>query len=124
MAAKKILVVDDSKTSQLLHTTILRRQGYDVVTAQNGEEGVSTALREKPSLVLMDVVMPKMDGLQALKALRAQPATREIPVIMVSTRGEGPNVQTGYENGCNDYVTKPVDALELLAKVKSCVGAA
>jgi CheY-like chemotaxis protein len=124
MAAKKILVVDDSKTSQLLHTTILRRQGYQVVTAQNGEEGVSKALSEAPNLVLMDVVMPKMDGLQALKLLRSQPATRAIPVIMVTTKGEGPNVQSGFENGCNDYITKPVDALELLAKVKSCVGAA
>ncbi len=121
MQRKKILVVDDSKTSLFLQRTILRKESYEVVTAQDGEEGVSKTLTEKPDLVLMDVVMPKMDGFQAVKKLRAEPATRDIPVIMVTTRGEGPNVETGFESGCNDYVTKPVDPLELLTKVKGCL---
>jgi DNA-binding response OmpR family regulator len=119
--AKKILVVDDSRTSLFLEQMILKKQAYDVVTAQNGEEGVSKAMAEKPDLVLMDVVMPKMNGFEAVRRLRQEPATRDIPVIMVTTRGEGPNVETGFESGCNDYVTKPVDALELLTKVKSCL---
>ena len=120
---KKILLVDDSRTSLFLEKTILKGR-YRVVTAQDGEEGVDKALAESPDLILMDVVMPKMNGFEAVKKLREEPRTREIPVIMVTTRGEGPNVATGYESGCTDYVTKPVDALELLAKVKSCLGEA
>jgi CheY-like chemotaxis protein len=116
---KKILVVDDSRTSQLLQCTILRKGPYEVLTAGDGEEGVSKALAEGPDLVLMDVVMPRMDGFEAVRKLRATPQTRHIPVIMVTTRGEGPNVEAGFESGCTDYVTKPVDAIELLAKVKS-----
>jgi DNA-binding response OmpR family regulator len=76
---------------------------------------------ERPDLVLMDVVMPRMNGFEAVKELRAQASTRDTPVIMVTTRGEGPNVETGFEAGCNDYVTKPVDALELLTKVRKCL---
>ena len=121
MSNKKILVVDDSRTSLFLEQTILRQGSYRVVTALNGEEGVRKAHSENPDLVLMDVVMPKMDGFQALRKLRQDPATQSIPVIMVTTRGEGPNVETGFADGCNDYVTKPVDALELLTKIKSCL---
>jgi len=121
MSNKKILVVDDSRTSLFLEQTILRQGSYQVVTALNGEEGVRKAHSENPDLVLMDVVMPKMDGFEALRTLRQDPATQNIPVIMVTTRGEGPNVEAGFADGCNDYVTKPVDALELLTKIKSCL---
>ncbi len=121
MSKKKILVVDDSRTSLFLEQTILRKGSYQVVTALDGEEGVRKAHSENPDLVLMDVVMPKMDGFQALRKLRQDPATQNIPVIMVTTRGEGSNVETGFSDGCNDYVTKPVDALELLTKIKSCL---
>jgi len=119
--AKKILVVDDSRTSLFLEQMILKKNSYEVLTAENGEEGFRKALAEKPDLVLMDVVMPRMNGFEAVRKLRAEPQTRDIPVIMVTTRGEGPNVETGFESGCNDYVTKPVDALELLTKVRSCL---
>ena len=118
---KKILVVDDSKTSIFLQRTILREGAYHVVTASDGQEGVEAAVAERPDLILMDVVMPRMDGFQALAKLRAQPATRNIPVIMVTTRGEGPNVEAGFERGCNAYVTKPVNGQELLAKVADCL---
>ncbi len=118
---KKILVVDDSKTSIFLQRMILKKGAYEIVTASDGLEGVETALSEKPDLILMDVVMPRMDGFQAVTKLREQPETRKIPVIMVTTRGEGPNVETGFECGCNAYVTKPVDGPELLAKVKDCL---
>jgi len=121
MPNKKILVVDDSRTSLFLEQTILRKGSYQIVTALDGEEGVRKARSENPDLVLMDVVMPKMDGFEALRTLRKDPATQNIPVIMVTTRGEGPNVETGFADGCNDYVTKPVDALELLTKIKSCL---
>ena len=120
---KKILLVDDSKTSLFLERMILKKGSYEVVTACDGEEGVSKALAERPDLVLMDVVMPRMNGFEALKRLRSERATRDLPVIMVTTRGEGPNIETGFESGCNGYVTKPVDAAELLAKVRTCLEA-
>jgi two-component system alkaline phosphatase synthesis response regulator PhoP len=70
----------------------------------------------------MDIMMPKMDGLQACKQIREQDETSEIPIIMVTTRGEAANVEKGFENGCNDYVSKPINANELLSKVKKHLG--
>jgi CheY-like chemotaxis protein len=120
---KKILVVDDSSTARMLEQAALGRGQYDVVTAKDGEEAVEVAKKERPDLVLMDVMMPKMDGFAAVRALRAIEETRGIPVIMVTTRGEPVNVEAGFQSGCNDYVTKPVNTLELLSKVKNLIGA-
>ena len=122
MDRKKILLVDDSSTVLLMERMILSKHEYDVVTARDGQEGVEKALVEKPDLILMDVVMPRMDGFEACRRLREQEDTKSIPVIMVTTRGELASVETGYTSGCNDYVTKPINGLELLAKVKSCLG--
>ena len=122
MDRKKILLVDDSSTVLLMERMILSKNEYDVVTARDGQEGVEKALVEKPDLILMDVVMPRMDGFEACRRLREQEDTKSIPVIMVTTRGELASVETGYTSGCNDYVTKPINGLELLAKVKSCLG--
>ena len=122
MDRKKILLVDDSSTVLLMERMILSKNEYDVVTARDGQEGVEKALAEKPDLILMDVVMPRMDGFEACRRLREQDDTKSIPVIMVTTRGELASVETGYASGCNDYVTKPINGLELLAKVKSCLG--
>jgi len=83
---------------------------------------VDTALRERPDLILMDVVMPNMGGFEAVKALRAHPETQAIPVIMVTTRGEEDNITRGFEVGCDDYVTKPVNGPELVAKIRSRLG--
>ncbi|HET7824069.1 MAG TPA: response regulator [Anaeromyxobacter sp.] len=115
---RKILAVDDSETVLLVERSLLSRS-YLVVTAKNGEEGVAKAIAERPDLILMDVMMPRMNGFDAVRRLRSEPATRNIPVIMVTTRSEAQNVQTGYESGCTDYVTKPFDGPGLLAKVKS-----
>jgi DNA-binding response OmpR family regulator len=122
MDRKKILLVDDSSTVLLMERMILSKSDYDVVTAKDGQEGVEKALSEHPDLILMDVVMPRMDGFEACRRLREQNATKEIPVIMVTTRGELSSVESGYASGCNDYVTKPINGLELLAKVRSCLG--
>ena len=121
-ARRKVLVVDDSATVLLAERTLLSRS-YEVVTARDGQEGVDKALAERPDLILMDVMMPRMNGFDAVARLRSHPATRLIPVIMVTTRGEMSNVESGYRSGCNDYVTKPFRGPELLAKVKSCLGA-
>ena len=122
MDRKKILLVDDSSTVLLMEKMILSKSEYDVVTARDGLEGIEKAKVERPDLILMDVVMPRMDGFEAVRKLREDDATRAIPVIMVTTRGELQSVETGYASGCSDYVTKPINGLELLTKVRSCLG--
>jgi DNA-binding response OmpR family regulator len=121
-AKKKILIVDDSKTALLIQTMLLKRESYDVVTAADGEEGIAKALAERPDLILLDVVMPRLGGFEALKRLRAEAATRETPILLVTTRGEAENIEAGYAAGCSDYVTKPIDASELVAKIKRFLG--
>ena len=122
MDRKKILLVDDSSTVLLMEKMILSKSEYDVVTARDGLEGVEKARNERPDLILMDVVMPRMDGFEAVRKLREDDTTKAIPVIMVTTRGELQSVETGYASGCSDYVTKPINGLELLTKVRSCLG--
>jgi CheY-like chemotaxis protein len=121
--AKKILVVDDSKTALLMEREILeKRAAYQCVTAADGQEAVEKAQQERPDLVLMDVVMPRMNGFEACKIMRQHPNTREIPIVLVTTRGEETYMEAGFQSGCNDYVTKPVDGAELLALVQSYLG--
>jgi CheY-like chemotaxis protein len=120
---RKILLVDDSVTTLFMEKVILRNGPYELLTASDGVEAVEKASTEHPDLILMDVVMPRMTGFQACKALRERADTSAIPIILVTTRGEGENVETGFASGCTDYVTKPIDAVELLAKVKDQLGA-
>jgi DNA-binding response OmpR family regulator len=118
---KKILVVDDSKTAMLIVTTILKKAAYELVTANDGQQALDVAVAERPDLILMDVVMPHKTGFEACRELKRRDDTKSIPVILVTTRGEEQNVETGFESGCNDYVTKPVNAQELLAKVRDYI---
>lgn len=119
---KKILLVDDSATVLMMERMILSQERYVLVTARNGREAVARARTEKPDLILLDVVMPQLDGFGALAELRADEATRAIPIIMVTTRSEAASMETGYMAGCNEYVTKPVNSAELLAKVRNLLG--
>ena len=116
---KKILLVDDSPTAILWQRLILEADQYEIVVATDGEEGVRLAKTEHPDLVLLDVMMPRMDGFEALREIRADDALRTTPILMVTTRSEMANVMQGYESGCNEYITKPVDRSELLMKVRS-----
>jgi CheY-like chemotaxis protein len=116
---RKILLVDDSATTHMWIRMILNKSDYDMVSARDGQEGVERALAERPDLILMDVVMPRMDGFEACRQLRAHPATRPTPIVMVTTRSEAKNVENGFTSGCSDYITKPIDSLELLSKVRS-----
>lgn len=118
MGGKKILVVDDSQVVLMKARMILGTR-YEPVFATNGEEAVEKALEEDPDLILMDVVMPKMDGFEACRSIRDNPDTNGIPIIMVTTRGEPVNVEMGYASGCNDYITKPIDGAELLRKLEN-----
>jgi CheY-like chemotaxis protein len=121
-AMKRILVVDDSKTAQLMSQMILKGHSYEVLFASDGQEAVEKALATGPDLILMDLVMPKMDGLAALRAIRSIDSIRDVPVIVVSTRSEAEPLEKSYELGCNDYIVKPVDGVELLAKIRSLIG--
>jgi DNA-binding response OmpR family regulator len=122
MPRKKILLVDDSSTILMMEKFILRNDPYVLVTASNGEEAVQKAISEKPDLILLDVVMPRMSGFEACRLIRDNEASKNVPIIMVTTRGEAANVETGWVVGCTDYVTKPINSVELLAKVRSLLG--
>ncbi len=122
MTRKKILLVDDAETILMMERMILNKAGYELITAKNGEDAVSKAAAERPDLILMDVVMPKMNGFEACKQIRANEATKTIPIIMVTTRGEAESVESGFESGCDEYVTKPINGLEIVSKVKSALG--
>jgi CheY-like chemotaxis protein len=123
MERKRILLVDDSGVALMTEEMILRRAGrYDLTLAHDGVEAVETATAELPDLILMDVVMPRMTGVEACKKLRSQDKTKDIPIILVTTRGEPSSIEIGYESGCNDYVTKPINSMELLGKVENLIG--
>lgn len=119
MSRKKILLVDDSATTLMMEQMVLRGQAYQIVTAKNGREAVATAAIEQPDLILLDVVMPEMNGFEACRRIRQQESTKNVPIIMVTTKGEEQNVETGFESGCSDYITKPINGAELLTKVRS-----
>ena len=119
---KKILLVDDSNTILMMERMILTKGPYDLITANDGEEAVEKALSERPDLILMDVMMPKLNGFDACRRIRDEEAIGGTPIIMVTTRGEVQNVETGFESGCNDYVTKPINGAELMAKLKTFLG--
>jgi CheY-like chemotaxis protein len=122
MNKKKILLVDDSSTVLLLHKMMLADRDYELLTARNGQEAVDKALAERPDVIFMDVIMPRMSGFEACRALRAREETRAVPIIMVTTRGEPHNVKEGFDSGCTDYITKPFNGDELLTKLQSYLG--
>lgn len=118
----KILIVDDSATSLMWHKLALRGGPYEVSTAVDGEAAVAAAAATRPDLILMDVVMPKMNGIEACRAIRALPGLGTVPIVMVSTPSEFKAAESDFLSGCRDYVLKPVDRAELLAKIESCLG--
>jgi CheY-like chemotaxis protein len=119
---KRILVVDDSKTARMASEMVLKGNDYEVLLASDGREAVEKAVAERPDLILMDLVMPTMDGLAALRTIRSIESVGGVPVIVVSTRSEPDYLEKSYELGCNDYITKPVDGVELVAKIRSLIG--
>ena len=117
MSVKTILVVDDSPTERHVMSELLVRSGYRVITAENGEEGVEKARREKPDLILMDVVMPGLNGYQATRTLTRDETTKHIPIIVCTSKGQETDRIWGLRQGALDYIVKPVNAVELLAKI-------
>ncbi|MDD5403232.1 MAG: response regulator [Sulfuricella sp.] len=117
MAIHKILVVDDSPTERHFLNSLLTKQGYQIVLAENGEEAMLKARQEKPDLIIMDVVMPGLNGFQATRAISKDEETRHIPVIMCTTKGQETDKVWAMRQGARDYVTKPVNQAELLGKI-------
>ena len=114
----KILLVDDTKTDRLIMTAFLNKLGHEVVTGENGQQAIELYTTEKPDLVLMDVIMPVMDGHEAARKIR-QGNSEWVPVIFLSARVEAKDIASGIEAGGDDYLTKPVDHTVLEAKMKA-----
>ena len=117
MTIRKILVVDDSPTERHVMIELLTAHGYEVITAENGEEGIAMARSERPDLILMDVVMPGLNGYQATRTLAREEATKDIPIIVCSSKGQETDKIWGMRQGAQDYLVKPVDGDELLARI-------
>lgn len=116
MDKKKILVVEDEKTISDILAFNLQREGYDTIAAYDGAEGLRCALEEAPDLILLDVMLPKMDGFEVCRQVREQ---KDTPIIMLTAREEETDKVTGLELGADDYITKPFSMRELMARVKA-----
>ncbi len=115
----KILLVEDDEMLHTMYTQKFEKEGYSVVSAYNGADGVKMAQSEKPDLILLDIIMPKMDGFVALKKIRKGPETKSIPVIMLTNLGQDEDVRKGKELGANDYFIKANHTpAEVVKKVK------
>jgi twitching motility two-component system response regulator PilH len=117
MPVKKILVVDDSPTERFFVVDLLTKKGYQAITAESGEEGIAKAKAEKPDLILMDVVMPGLNGYQATRTLTRDDDTKDIPVIICTTKGQETDKIWGLRQGALDYMVKPINIEELLQKI-------
>jgi len=118
----KILIVDDSPTETHVLKVLLEKNGYAVETASDGELGIEAAKEHHPDLILMDVVMPVMNGFQATRQLSRDPETSSIPIIMVTTKDQDTDRSWGLRQGAKEYLTKPIDTKELLSKIKATLG--
>jgi CheY-like chemotaxis protein len=117
--AEKILIIDDDVDTLRLVGMMLQRQGYRIVVANNGSQGLIQAENENPDLILLDVMMPEMDGYEVARRLRANPDTASIPILMFTAKSQLDDKVTGFEAGADDYLTKPTHPSELLAHVKA-----
>ncbi|TAK00295.1 MAG: response regulator [Candidatus Manganitrophaceae bacterium] len=116
--SKKILVVDDNQDTVQILTAVLKRGGYLVVAARDGVEAVQKVQEEKPSLVLSDIMMPKLDGFGVMEAMRADPGMNQIPVLIISAKVDPTSKARGLELGAKDYIIKPINPGEVLQKVR------
>ena len=119
MAIKKIMVVDDSPTERAFMENLLKKRGYEVLLVDSGEAAIDRAKTEQPDLILMDVVMPGLNGFQATRAIAREEKTKHIPVIICTTKDQETDKIWGLRQGAKDYVTKPVNEGELLEKIKA-----
>ena len=106
----------------LLEQLILKKEPYQLINTKNGMEGMDKALEMQPDLALMDVLMPQMNGFDAVRWRRQRDATRALPIVMVTTQAEAEDMEVGYPSGCCDYNTKPIDSTDLLTKARKILG--
>jgi twitching motility two-component system response regulator PilH len=117
MAIQKILVVDDSPTERYFLTDVLVKNGFSVSTAENGEDALLKVKADKPQLILMDIVMPGQNGFQITRSITRDPETRDIPIIICTSKGQETDRIWGLRQGARDYIVKPIDPQELLSKI-------
>jgi DNA-binding response OmpR family regulator len=117
----KILVIDDLPENVFLLQDRLEREGYEVITSYDGKSGIEKAITEIPDLILLDVMMPDINGIEACKALVINPITLNIPIILVTAKSGSEDTKEGLEAGAFDYIKKPFDKIELLARVRSAL---
>jgi two-component system alkaline phosphatase synthesis response regulator PhoP len=119
VAKQTILVVDDEKDLLDLIEYNLRKEGFDVLKAENGEEGIAMAKEHSPDLVLLDIMMPKMDGLQAVEEMRKDAELKKIPIILLTARSDEKTEVEGLNKGSDDYITKPISTTKLISRIKA-----
>jgi twitching motility two-component system response regulator PilH len=119
MAIKKIMVVDDSPTERAFMEGMLKKRGYEVVLVDSGETAIERSKADQPDLILMDVVMPGLNGFQATRAITRDESTKHIPVIICTTKDQETDKIWGLRQGAKDYVTKPLNETELIEKIKA-----
>ncbi|MBN2070719.1 MAG: response regulator [Candidatus Krumholzibacteriota bacterium] len=118
MSKGKILVVDDEvNITQILEFSI-GSEGYQVITASNGEEAIDVARREQPDLIILDIMMPKIDGYEACRIIKTNPLTKNIPVILLTAKGRDIDKRLGYEVGATDYIIKPFSPNKLIDRIQ------
>jgi twitching motility two-component system response regulator PilH len=120
----RILLIEDSPTETAVMTQLLERNGHQVFTSTSAEDGIETARRERPDLVLMDVVLPGMNGFQATRALSRDEVTKSIPVLIVSTKAMETDKAWGLRQGAKDYIVKPPREDELIARINELLATA
>ena len=117
--AEKIVLIDDDLDTLRLVSLMLRRQGYDITAATSGQEGLDKVFEVNPDLILLDVMMPDMDGYEVARRLRGKPETVDIPILMFTAKTQLDDKVSGFESGVDDYLTKPTHPSELQAHVKA-----
>jgi two-component system alkaline phosphatase synthesis response regulator PhoP len=122
MAKGKILVVDDEIYIVHILDFSLGMEGYEVLTALDGEQALEKARAEKPDLIVLDIMMPKLDGYETCKRLKADPATKDVPVILLSAKGRNVDQKVGFEVGADDYITKPFSPRKLVERINAILG--
>jgi DNA-binding response OmpR family regulator len=122
-AISKILIIEDDPSFLRAVSHIVEKEGYEVITATNGMTGLRMAKEENPDLLILDVMLPGIDGFEIASRLRGEPPTDELPIIMLSAKGQDADKTTGLNVGVNEYLTKPVDRALLLEKITSLLAA-
>jgi two-component system, OmpR family, phosphate regulon response regulator PhoB len=112
-----VLVVDDDPVILKLLEVNFEMEGFTVLVARDGEEGIAVARAEQPDLIVSDIMMPKVSGLELVNALRSDPTTSDIPIILLSAKAQNADVRSGLDAGADDYVTKPFEPLDLVDRV-------